>query len=264
MKLEILCNQVCELVRETGLFVRNEQKKLKSESVENKGVHDYVTYVDKASEEKLVVRLSTLLPEAGFIAEEGTSVKKGDRYHWVIDPIDGTTNFIHGVSPYCISIGLMDHDEVVLGVVYEITLQECFYAWKNGGAYLNGERIQVSAVNQMKEAFFATGFPYDAYDRLESFMESLAYFFVETPGVRRLGSAAADLAYVACGRFDVFYEYSLKSYDVAGGVILITEAGGHVTDFQGGGDYIFGKEIVATNGLVHAESLKKIQEFMCK
>lgn len=261
MDLEKLCSEVVRVVQNTGIFVQNEQKNIVLDNVKNKGIHDYVTYVDKASEERLVEGLSPLLPEAGFITEEGTSKKKGESYHWVIDPIDGTTNFIHGLSPYSISVGLMKDEEVILGVVYEVTLQECFYAWKEGGAYLNGKKITVSKVTKMKDSFFATGFPYDAYDRLEPFMKSLAYFFVETPGVRRLGSAAADLAYVACGRFDVFYEYSLKPYDVAGGVIIITEAGGKITDFKGGRDYIFGKEIVASNGLVHEEVVDKIQEF---
>ncbi|HRW63078.1 MAG TPA: inositol monophosphatase family protein, partial [Bacteroidales bacterium] len=201
MNLENICNEVCVLAKEVGAFIINERKSNKNIHVETKGLHDFVTYVDKTSEQKIVNGLLQILPEAGFIAEEGTSNKKGEKYNWIIDPLDGTTNFIHGLSPFAISIALTDKDKIIIGVVYEISLNECFYAWENGGAYLNGERIQVSDKKEIKDSLIATGFPYYDYKRIKPFLLSLEYFMTNSHGVRRLGSAATDLAYVACGRF---------------------------------------------------------------
>ncbi len=262
MDLEKICNSVCELATVTGKWIKNEADKIKAENIEIKGTNNFVTYVDKTSENQLVEGLRHILPSAGFITEEGSATDAGD-YRWVIDPLDGTTNFIHGLPPYSISIGLINkNNEVILGVVYEIFTGECFYAWKNGGAYLNGKPIKVTNTDKVDDALIATGFPYTAFDRLKPFMESLAYFFVHSHGVRRLGSAAIDMAYVACGRFDVFYEYNLNPWDVAAGSIIITEAGGKVTDFNGGNNYLFGKELVASNEKIHNDFLEKLKRFL--
>ncbi|MFZ4724440.1 MAG: inositol monophosphatase family protein, partial [Paludibacter sp.] len=190
------------------------------------------------------------LPESGFIAEEGTNDIQGERYNWVIDPLDGTTNYIQGVPIYSVSIGLLDGDELVLGVVYEVGRDECFYAWKGGGAYLNGKAIRVSDRNNIHDALLATGFPYSDYSQMTEYMAFLEKMMKEARGVRRLGSAAADLAYVACGRFDAFWEYDLKPWDVAAGAVIVKEAGGKVTDYKGGNNYLFGREIIASNGLI--------------
>lgn len=262
MNLEILTEQTCNLSREVGEFLRGESGKVRAEDVQSKGLHDFVTYVDKNAEQLLVQGLEKLLPEAGFITEEETSSKKGDRYTWVVDPLDGTTNFIHSVPCYCISIALMDGDEVALGVIYEINLDECFHAWKGGGAYLNSEEIHVSKASRLEDSLIITGFPNRDYSRLDQYMDLFRYFMEQTHGLRRFGSAAVDLVYVACGRGEGFYEYGLSEWDVAAGAIIVTEAGGRVTDFKGGDNYIFGGEIVAGNNNVFDEFLAAISKYL--
>jgi myo-inositol-1(or 4)-monophosphatase len=169
---------------------------------------------------------------------------------WIIDPLDGTTNFIHGVPVYSISIALMEGPELILGVIYEINLKECFYTWKGSPSYLNGLEINVSVTDKVRDSLFATGFPYYDYGRLDPYLHFFRYLMENSHGLRRLGSAAADLAYVACGRFDGFYEYGLSPWDVAAGALIVKNAGGAVSDFNGKDDFIFGKEIIATNGSV--------------
>jgi len=245
-----LCLFACDVARSTGKFMAEERVGFDSSKIEFKGVHDLVSYVDKESEKRIIAALQIVLPESGFIAEEGTCSKRGERFNWVIDPLDGTTNYIQGVPIYAVSIGLLDGDELVLGVVYEVGRQECFYAWKDGGAYLNNQPIHVSTRSDMNNALLATGFPYSDFSRMDEYLELLKWTMTNARGVRRLGSAATDLAYVACGRFDAFWEYDLKPWDVAAGAIIVKEAGGVVTDYKGGNEYLFGKEIVASNGLL--------------
>jgi len=252
----------CEIARTIGKFMADERKNFDDSKIEIKGLHDLVSYVDKESEKQIIEELQKLLPESGFIAEEGTNNKCGVRYNWVIDPLDGTTNFIQGVPIYAVSIGLLDGDELVSGVVYEVGRDECFYAWKDGGAYLNGEPIRVSERGDIHDALLATGFPYNDFSNLDAYLEFLKWTMTKARGVRRLGSAATDLAYVACGRFDAFWEYDLKPWDVAAGAVIVKEAGGIVTDYKGGNDYLFGREIVASNKLLDKLILGKIEEFM--
>ena len=228
-----------------------------------------VSYVDKTAEQKIVDGLSKLLPEAGFITEENTSSKKGSTFNWIIDPLDGTTNFIHGVPCFSISIALMrekassqssqEEKELIVGVIYEINLDECFYAFENGGAFLNGNKISVSSVVKLKDSLLATGFPYSNYTRMKEYLEVFEYLMHHSHGLRRLGSAAVDLAYVACGRFEGFYEYGLNSWDVAAGAFIVKEAGGKVSDFSGGNDFVFGREIVACNSTTYDELLGVIK-----
>lgn len=253
MDLKILCNQVSDLARQTGSYILSELPGFQSQTIESKSLHNFVTHVDKTSEAKLVTALTALLPEAGFIAEEGTSNVKGERYNWVIDPLDGTTNFIHGLPPFAISIALMDKSEVILGVVHEVVSKETFYAWQGSPAFLDGEEIRVSQVSSVKDSLIATGFPYSEFKRIKPFMQSLEYLFNHSHGVRRLGSASVDMAYVACGRFEAFYEYGLSPWDVAAACLIIQQAGGKIADFKGGSDYIFGREIIASNKNVHDE-----------
>jgi myo-inositol-1(or 4)-monophosphatase len=262
MNLENICQQVIDLTKSVGVFILSEKNNITHLNVEEKGLHDFVTYVDKTSEQKLVDELTKILPEAGFIAEEGTSVKKGNIYNWIIDPLDGTTNFIHGLTPFAISIALMENDKIILGVVHELGLNECFYAWKDSPAFLNGEIIKVSEVETTENSLIATGFPYYDYKRIKPFLESLEYFMENSHGIRRLGSAATDLAYVACGRFEAFYEYSLSPWDVAAGAFIVQQAGGEVSDFKGEDNYIFGEEIIATNNLVFDSFLNNIKKIM--
>jgi myo-inositol-1(or 4)-monophosphatase len=260
--LKNICTEIEKVASETGAYIRKESEGFDLSRAESKGLNDLVSYVDKGAEEMLVERLSLLLPEAGFITEEGTSTKKGLKYCWVIDPLDGTTNFLHGLHPYAISIALMDQDEVIAGVIYEVSGNEIFMAWKDGGAWLNGLPIHVSNTSKLADSMVATGFPYNNFDRLESYMNCLTHLLKNAQGIRRLGSAAIDLAYVACGRFDAFYEYDLHLWDIAAGIILVREAGGQVSDFSGLEDNISGEEIVAGNYSVFSELQKIVSKFM--
>lgn len=257
--LQTLCHDVCTLTKEVGSFIQQEKKKFQANKIEVKGKNDFVSYVDKTSEKLIVERLSKLLPEAGFIAEEGTSQKKGLHYNWIIDPLDGTTNFIHGVPCFAISIALMRDNSLVLGVIHELNLDECFYAWEGSKAYMNGNEISVTTTDALSKSLLATGFPYYDYKRMNEYMELFKYFMKNTRGLRRLGSAATDLAYVACGRFEGFYEYSLQPWDVAAGAFIVQQAGGKVSDFNGGTNFLFGKEIVAGNSACFAEFLNVVQ-----
>lgn len=230
-------------------------------AIETKGLNDLVSYVDKTAEQHLVDNLAILIPEAGFVTEEGTSQKKGATFNWIIDPLDGTTNFIHGVPVYSISIALYEGDEAVLAVVYEINRAEMFYSYKNAPAFLNNKVISVSQRNLLADSLLATGFPYYQFDQQEAYMKLLAELMQKTHGLRRMGSAAVDLAYVACGRFDAFFEYNLNSYDVAGGAFLVQQAGGKIMNFSGGTEFIEKREILATNGLLDQEILEALGRY---
>jgi len=259
-----LCFDAMETVKSAASFIRGKHEDRDQITIEAKGKHNFVTGVDKESEKILVEGLSLVLPEAGFITEEGTSEKKGELFNWVIDPIDGTTNFIHGVMPFAISVGLMREEEVVAGIVYEFGLDEYFYSWKGGGAWCNGNRIQVSDVKTVNQALIATGFPYTDFGYLDEFMETVTYFMEHSHGLRRLGSAATDMAYVACGRYDGFYEYGLHAWDIAAGILLITEAGGKLCDFSGKKNPLFSETIVCSNGHIQEEFLSSTQKFMIR
>lgn len=259
-----ICEETCEIARETGDYIRGESSKLNTEDIETKGKHDYVTYVDKTSEKKIINKLGKLLPEAGFIAEEGTYNKQEEKYNWIVDPLDGTTNFIHNLPPYSVSIALKDEDEIILGVIYEIGNNDCFYTWKDQPSYLNDKEIYVSKTSKITDSLLATGFPFSNYARFEPFFESLRYFLHNSQGVRRLGSAAVDMAYVACGRFDGFWEYNLNPWDIAAGIIILKNAGGKVSDFSGGNNYLFGKEMVAANPYIFSELVDCVGKFMVK
>lgn len=260
MNLEHITSAVTQLAKNVGEFIRHERMTFSYDRVEHKGPSDLVSYVDKEAEKQLVAKLKELLPEAGFITEEGTTDQGQKEYTWIIDPLDGTTNFVHGIPNYCVSIALMFEGKIVSGVVYEVANDECFYAWKDGGAFLDGVKIAVSNAAKIKDVVLATGFPYYNFEKLEEYLKILNDLMKDTQGLRRMGSAAADMAYVACGRYGGYFEFNLNSYDIAAGVILVQEAGGVVTDFKGGDDFIFGREIVA-GGNVHPEFLSVIKKY---
>ena len=259
MNLEEITGKVADLSRSIGQFIRHEVQKISTTDVEEKGEHDLVTYVDKESERRLVDELKRILPEAGFIAEENQQLKKAIRYNWIIDPLDGTTNFVHGVPIFSISIALIDNEELIVGVVYEINLDECFYAWKNGPAFMNGKTINVSQTKKLNDSLLATGFPYHDYSLMKPYLHLFSALMKSSRGLRRLGSAAVDLAYVACGRFELFYEYGLNPWDVAAGALIVKQAGGFVTDFKNNNDFLFGRQIIASNKYTHAEFQVKLQ-----
>jgi myo-inositol-1(or 4)-monophosphatase len=262
MNYEALCKATIEIATEAGSYIFGRINQISPETIEIKGRHNFVTEVDKSAEKMIINRLKDLVPGAGFIAEEGTTVTKGDIFNWIIDPLDGTTNFIHGAPPVAVSIALVENNIPVVGVIYEIWMKEAFYAWKDSKAWLNGKEISVSKTPDIKDSLIATGFPYHNFDRMKGFMETIGYFFNHTHGVRRLGSAATDLAYVACGRFDGFYEYNLSPWDVAAGVLIVKQAGGRVTDFSGGDNFIFGREIVAGNKDIFEGFLQNVGRYM--
>lgn len=257
-----ICLQTCQIAEIAGKKMAEERKTFDSSKIEFKGLHDLVSYVDKNSEKFIIEELEKILPESGFIAEEGTVVKKGEKYNWIIDPLDGTTNFIQGIPVYSVSIALMEKDELVVGVVYEVGRGECFYAWKEGGAFLNGEAINVSKTEDIHHALLATGFPYTNFHQLDAYVQFLKWSMMNSRGVRRLGSAAVDLAYVAAGRFDAFWEYDLKPWDVAAGAIIVKEAGGLVSDFQGESNFVFGREIFASNIPLFKPLLGELTNYM--
>lgn len=261
MEFEAICHRVVDLSRELAEYIRTERANFRSEQVETKTLNNFVTHVDKEAERRFVEGLRPLVAGAGFIAEEGTSTEKGQVFNWVIDPLDGTTNFIHDIPCFCTSVALMRENEVVIGVVLEVDRDECFYAWHEGPAYLNGKEINVTQTPELKDGLLATGFPYDDFGRENEYLELLKHLTKNSRGLRRLGSAAADLVYTAIGRFDGFYEYGLNSWDVAAGAFIVERAGGKVTDFKGGRDFIFGEEILATNGAMHQELLEVVRRY---
>lgn len=259
MNYELLSTQVIAITRLVGNFIRKESMDFNADKIEHKGLNDLVSYVDKTAEAQLVDNLSKLLPGAGFTTEEDTVNTQGKTYNWIIDPLDGTTNFIHGLPTYSISIALYEEEQPVLGIVYEINQAEMFHTYKGGAAYLNNNQIQVSKRNALADSLLATGFPYYQFEKQPQFMQLLAELMQKTHGIRRIGSAAVDLAYVACGRFEGFFEYNLNSYDVAGGAYLVQQAGGKVMNFSGGDEFIEKREMLATNGKIDIEILEAIQ-----
>lgn len=261
--LRHITEEIEKTAREAGSFIRNEVTNFDISRAEVKGLNNFVSYVDKSAEEIIVNRLKNLLPEAGFKTEEGTTAQAEDqKYVWVIDPLDGTTNFMHGCPPFAVSIGLREYDEPVAGVVYEITADEMFKAWKNGGAWLNGKQIRVSSAAKLSESLVATGFPYSDFSRLGKYIELFTWFLKNSHGVRRLGSAATDIAYIACGRFEAFYEYGLYPWDIAAATIILREAGGRISDFSGNEKNLTGHEVVAASESVFFEILEIVSNFM--
>ncbi len=247
MNYEKICLQVQDIARNTGTFIREEGKKVTASDIELKSRSSLVTYVDKTAEATIVKALRELIPDSGFVAEEGTASSNNEKYTWFVDPLDGTTNFIHGISPHSVSIALAEDDELVLGVVYEVGLDEMFYAWKNSPAFLNGKEIKVATTSQSEDTLIGTGFPYYDFDRVEDYIAAMKVLMKNTRGLRRMGSAAVDLAYVAAGRFDAFFEHALHAWDVAAGGFILQQAGGKVSDFNGGKNWLFGGEIVAAS-----------------
>lgn len=255
---EEICRKAIEIAKQAGDYLLSEVDKIEDSHIEEKSLHNFVSYVDKAAEHLIISELLKVTPDAGFIAEEDTVATETRPLRWIIDPLDGTTNFLHKIPLYCVSIALMLENELVVGVIYEPNSKECYWAWKNGGAFLNGKKISVSYEMNKNRALLATGFPYYDYGRMEAYMELFRHFALTTSGIRRLGTAAMDLAWTACGRVEGFYEYGLQPWDVAAGAIIVKEAGGTVTDFKGGDDYIFSGELLATNTLLHKELLNDV------
>lgn len=281
--LDTCARAVCQIARQAGAYIREERQRFSVDRVERKHAHDYVSYVDKGSEQLIVSALRELLPEAGFVTEEGTTLMadagsqksepslltpQPSSLCWVVDPLDGTTNFIHQYAPYCVSIALLQGASVLVGVVYEICADECYYAWKGGGAYLemrNGKGemrnvpLRVSHV-VIEDALLCLQLPYnsEAYKPVVSHL--IDTFYGHAASIRMIGSAAMALCYVAAGRLDGYAEQFIGRWDYMAGSLIVMEAGGVVTDYSGSTDFTCGNSIVATNGLVHQDLLEAISQ----
>ncbi|MBK9961078.1 MAG: inositol monophosphatase [Saprospiraceae bacterium] len=251
IQLQDLCDKLISVAKEAGCFIRGELERVTSAHIEVKEKHSLVTYVDKETEKMIVSQLKEIFPSAAFLTEEGTTEQlSGKEYTWVIDPLDGTTNFLQHIPVFCVSIALVRNGQPILGAIYDPMQNECFYGWKGGGAWMNGKRIQVSSTPLLSDAVVATGFPY-ARKNIDSLIVLLKLVLEEARGLRRLGSAALDLAYTACGRFDGYYEAMINPWDVAAGILLVEEAGGVVTDMDGLADPLYSQHIVGGNSVIH-------------
>ncbi|HOL71376.1 MAG TPA: inositol monophosphatase family protein [Bryobacteraceae bacterium] len=246
-----------EIAREAGALLANYFERRIGYQL--KGEYDLVTEADRASEKLVVERLHSHFPSHSVVAEEGTGQQRCSEFCWYVDPLDGTTNFAHGFPAFNVTLALEQAGELVAGCIFDPIRQEMFAAERGSGAYLNHRRIRVSKVDKLEETLVATGFPSrKRHANLNiHFYYQMAMF---THGVRRAGSAALDLAYVACGRLDAFWEFNLNPWDVAAGILLIREAGGTVTDMRGGPAKLRGEHILADNGLVHGSILELFDE----
>jgi myo-inositol-1(or 4)-monophosphatase len=262
-ELKNICQKTGDLMRQVGAFLLEESGKVKEQAIEHKSLNSLVSYVDKTAEEQLIKGCQQILPEAGFLTEEGMIEQNLEKaWRWIIDPLDGTTNFLHQLPFFSISVALQYQEKTVVGLVYEPNRDELFYAWKDGGCWLNQEQVFVTNRDKLADTLLATGFPYYDFKRTAGYLKMLGELMQGTRGLRRCGSAALDLAYTAAGRFDAFFEYSLAPWDVAAGAFLVEEAGGLVTDFSGGNDYLFGKEIVVGNPVIQKVVLQFAKEYL--
>ncbi len=281
--LEKITRLVCQVAREAGSYIKKERASFSLDKVERKHAHDYVSYVDKGSEQLIVKSLREILPEAGFITEEGTTkmddVSKMEEtssvnhqpsdFTWVVDPLDGTTNFIHGFAPYAVSIALCQGREIVIGVVYEIVSDECFYAWKGGGAYceIRNEKGEMRNVKSLKvgtsginDALLCLQLPYNSDAYKPVIKRLIDHFYGNVGSIRMMGSAAIALCYVAAGRLDAYAERYIGQWDYMAGSLIVMEAGGCVTDYEGEDYFMEGDSVVATNGVIHQNLLEAVRQ----
>ncbi|MCX7966402.1 MAG: inositol monophosphatase [Syntrophorhabdaceae bacterium] len=228
-------------------------------NIRHKGTIDLVTDVDMACQDKIISLIKDAFPEDEIISEEKKNYFDGNKNRWIVDPLDGTTNYAHGYPFFCTSIAYEEDGLITLGAVYNPIFKELFYAKRGGGAYLNGKKISVSKIGFLKQALLSTGFPYDVPTSKRNNIENFISFIYEAQAIRRDGSAALNLCYLAAGRFDGFWELKLNPWDMAAGLIIVEEAGGMITDFKGNKFSIYKDEIVASNGLIHKDMLNILQ-----
>jgi myo-inositol-1(or 4)-monophosphatase len=234
----------------------------KSLEIDFKGDINLVTDIDRLSEKTIVEIIMDKYPDHQILAEESEGKRSESPYRWIIDPLDGTTNYAHGFPFFCVSIALEKDREIILGIIYDPLLEEFFVAEKGKGAYLNKKKIEVSSTDNLIHSLLATGFPYDLRESEENNIDHFNNFIMSAQAVRRAGSAALDLCYVAMGRFDGFWELKLSPWDVAAGSLIVKEAGGIVTDFKGGDFDIYSKEILASNKKIHNEMVQVLKKGM--
>lgn len=246
--------------RAGGEILRHRFRETLRADVETKGLHDYVTETDRAAEAAVVGFLKKCFPEHGILAEEGTRDDSPDRHRWIIDPLDGTTNFIHGVPTFAVSVALEGPEGLVAGAIYDPVHDEAFSASAGLGARLNGRAIACREPESLDECLIATGFPFRELSRLDRYLVAFERFVRGTSGIRRAGSASLDLAFTACGRYDGFWEIGLSPWDIAAGALLVREAGGIVTDVRGGDSFLTEGSITAGGKRLHPAMLEITRE----
>lgn len=249
-----MLNIAIEAAQTAGKFLKQNVGKIKDIQLKGGQEKNLVTEIDKGSERIIIDILRRHYPSHDILAEEsGSNEGRTSDYKWIIDPLDGTTNFTHGFPVFCVSIGVEYKGEIICGVIYDPNFNELFTAEKGKGAFLNGKRMTVSKVEVLKKSLLVTGFPYNIADNPNNAIEHFIHFLMHAQAVRRMGSAAIDLAYVAAGRYEGFWEVALNPWDVAAGALLVTEAGGMMSDFKGEKFNIYNPEVLASNGIVHGE-----------
>tara|TARA_B100000497_G_C7691431_1_gene420538 strand:- start:580 stop:1389 length:810 start_codon:yes stop_codon:yes gene_type:complete len=243
--------EALELIQNVGEWIYKEKKRFSSTHIQVKSLNSFVSYIDIEAEKKLIQGLKLLIPDAGFIAEEDQNLKASDAYNWIIDPLDGTTNYIHDLAHYSISVALLNKDEIVWSAVYDVSNFKMYSAEKGMGAFCNGKKLSIQNGNEMHDGIIGTGFPYYDFSYVDSYLSVLKKCFEHSRGVRRFGSAAIDLSLVAEGKFVAFFEYGLAPWDIAAGILLVRESGGIVSKFDGkqipDRNLLFERNIVAAN-----------------
>ena len=252
-----LLPQLSALAVQVAHFI-NEQR-VQAHQIEQKSINSLVSFVDKGAEEIIIKGLKSMLPAASILAEESAPDHPWDSLMWVIDPLDGTTNYLHGLPFYAISIALVADGKSVIGIVHDVVHNDSYTAALGKGSYCNGVKLSVSNNPKLSDSFAATGFPYYDFDKMEAYLECFRYFMKNTRGIRRIGSAALDLAYVAAGKFDFFWEYKLQTWDIAAGTLLVQEAGGIVSEIDGGDQFLKSGHCIASSPQLHPEILEIIK-----
>jgi myo-inositol-1(or 4)-monophosphatase len=257
-----MLNTAIEAAREAGKILKQHLGKVRDIRQKSGQEKNLVTEIDKRSEETIIEIIKRHHPGHSILAEESGKKEADSEFTWIIDPLDGTTNYAHAFPVFCVSIAVQQGEEIILGVIYDPNFDELFTAERGGGAFLDGKRIRVSGIDSLNKSLLVTGFPYDIVQNPSGAIEHFIRFLTKAQAVRRMGSAAIDLAYVAAGRYEGFWEVRLNPWDMAAGVLLVEEAGGRVTGFSGGPFSIYREEILATNGLVHREMIETLHTGM--
>ena len=249
-----------EAALEAGKFLKMNIGKIRQIEYKHGEERNLVTEIDKKAEQLIIEKIRKRYAHHDFLGEESGSHKTVSDYKWIIDPLDGTTNFTHGLPIFCTSIALEHKGEILLGAIYDPNADELFTVERGKGAYLNNRKIHVSQAGRLMESLIVTGFPYDIKDNPYNAVEHFSHFLMECQAVRRLGSAALDLSYIACGRFDGFWEVTLNPWDMAAGVLLVQEAGGKFTNFRGFPSDIYTPNVLASNGLIHDQMVEVLRK----
>ena len=244
-----------DLAKKTGKLQMNYFGNISSLKTKSTNI-DLQTNADLSSEEFIISKIKKTYPSHSILSEEKTNINKNSEYIWIIDPLDGTTNFVHSLPIFSVSIGLQKNNNTICGVVYNPAVDKCFYAETNKGAYLNNKKLNITSSTTLSDSLLVTGFPYLHDYKFDLSFDIFKEFYKRTRGIRRLGAASLDLCFVAMGRFDGFYEFELKSWDICAGALLVIEAGGKVTDWNGLECPQNGSRILASNGFIHEEMIK--------